>query len=296
MRGVEYAELEAFLAVAREGSFRRAAVVLTVSPSAISHTIRALEDRLRVRLFHRTTRSVSLTQEGAVLRDRIAPAFESIAYSVAQTASQARMPTGTVRLTTPRVASQMVLAHHLPSFLRRYPEIRVEVDVNDNLIDAVAEGFDAGIRLGEALRSDMESLPISPPLRGIVVASPDYLSSHAKPDTPADLRRHRLLNFRLSGGRLLPWEFQRGDETIVLSEVGPLASSDADLLIEAAVEGCGIAIVTEGTIEHHLQSGQLVPLLEEWSEPYPGWHIYYPKGRLLPPALKLLCSHLSVTS
>lgn len=292
MRGVEYAELEAFLAVAREGSFRRAAVAMAVSPSAISHTIRALEDRLRLRLFHRTTRSVSLTEEGAGLRDRIAPAFEVIAHSVAEATRQARTPGGTIRLTTPRVASQMVLARHLPAFLRRYPEIRVEVDVNDTLIDSVAEGFDAGIRLGEALRSDMDSLPITPPLRGVVVASPDYLSRHGTPQYPADLRSHRLLNFLLSGGRLLPWEFQRGEKTVVLSEVGPLASNDADLLIEAAVEGCGIAIVTEGTFGHYLKSGRLVPLLEEWSEPYAGWHLYYPRGRLLPPALKLLCDHL----
>lgn len=293
MRGVQYAELEAFLAVAREGSFRQAAETLIVSPSAISHTIRALEERLGVRLFHRTTRSVSLTEEGTSLLNQIAPAFETIACSVAQIARQARTPTGIVRLTTPKVASQMILAPHLPSFLRRYPEIRVEVDINDHLIDSVAEGFDAGIRLGEALRSDMESLPVSPPLRGIVVASPDYLARYPKPHTPADLRSHKLLNFHLSGGRLLPWEFQRGDENMVLSEVGPLSSNDSDLLIEAAVEGCGIACITEGTIEHHLRSARLVTLLEEWSQPYPGWHIYYPKGRLLPAALRLLCEHLS---
>ena len=292
MRGVQYAELEAFLAVAQKGSFRQAAEELVVSPSAISHTIRSLEERLGVRLFHRTTRSVSLTEEGNHLRNQIAPAFETIAYSVAEVTKQARTPTGTVKLTTPRVASQMVLARHLPSFLKRYPEIRVEVDINDQLIDSVAEGFDAGIRLGEALRSDMKSLPISPPLRGIFVASPDYLSRYTKPQSPTDFHNHRLLNFRLSGGRLLPWEFQRGDENMILSEVGPLFTNDADLLIEAAVEGCGIACVTEGTIEHHLQSGSLVSLLEEWSEPYPGWHIYYPKGVLLPTALKLLCSHL----
>lgn len=293
MRGVQYAELVAFLAVAQKGSFRQAAEELVVSPSAISHTIRALEERLGVRLFHRTTRSLSLTEAGSQLRQQLAPAFETIAHSVAEVSKQARTPTGSVRLTTPRVASQMILVPHLPAFLQRYPEIRVEVDINDQLIDSVAEGFDAGIRLGEALRSDMESLPISPPLRGICVASPDYLSRHAKPQIPADLHRHRLLNFRLSGGRLLPWEFQRGDENRVLSEVGPLLSNDADLLIAAAVAGCGIACITEGTLGPYLSSGQLVSVLEEWSEPYPGWHIYYPRGRVLPSALKLLCSHLS---
>ncbi|MDT8262348.1 LysR family transcriptional regulator [Roseomonas sp. DSM 102946] len=293
MRGVEYAELEAFLAVAREGSFRRAADGLTVSPSAISHTIRALEERLGLRLFHRTTRSLSLTEQGMSLRERIAPAFETIAYSVAEATNRARTPSGTVRLTAPRVASQMILARHLPSFLRRYPQIRVEIDVNDQLIDSVAEGFDAGIRLGETVRSDMESVAISPPLRGILVASPDYIASSGRPQIPADLDGHRWLNFRLSGGKLLPWEFLQDGVHATLSKVGPLSANDLDLLIGAALEGCGIACVTEGTAEHYLRSGQLVTLLDEWSECYPGWYIYYPKGRLLPPALKLLCSHFA---
>ncbi|PKR89138.1 LysR family transcriptional regulator [Pleomorphomonas diazotrophica] len=292
MRGVEYAELEAFLAVARLGSFRRAAEALTVSPSAISHTVRALEERLGTRLFHRTTRSLSLTEDGARLRDRIAPAFAAIAFSVAEAAREAGTLSGTVRLTVPRVASQMILAPRLPSFLRRHPDISVEVDINDQLIDSVAEGFDAGIRLGEALRSDMESLPISPPLRGLLVASPDYLARHGRPREPADLDGHRWLNYRLGAGRTLAWEFQRGDAGTVLSKAGALSTNDADLLIAAALEGCGIACVTEGTVDPHLKSGGLVTVLEEWSQPYPGWFIYFPKGRLLSPALRLLCRHL----
>lgn len=294
MRGAEYAELEAFLTVARLGSFRRAAAELAISPSAISHTIRALEDRLRVRLFHRTTRSLSVTDEGAKLRERIAPAFATIAFSVAEVTRQAHTPSGTVRLTVPRVASQMILAPRLPSFLLRYPDISVEVDVNEHLVDSVAEGFDAGIRLGEALRSDMESLAISPPLRGLLVASPDYLARHSRPETPADLQDHRWLNFRLAAGKALPWDFRRDDQSLVLSKAGALSSNDADLLIAAALKGCGIACVTEGTIDHHLRSGRLVAVLDDWSEPFPGWHIYYPRGRLLSPPLRLLADHLSV--
>ncbi|MCM5557592.1 LysR family transcriptional regulator [Pleomorphomonas sp. JP5] len=296
MRGVEYAELATFLAVARLHSFRRAAEELLVSPSAVSHTIRALEERLGSRLFHRTTRSLSLTEEGARLAERIAPAFATIAFSVAEMARQAGTLSGTVRLTVPRVASQMVLAPRLPSFLRRYPDICVEVDINDQLIDSVAEGFDAGIRLGEALRSDMESVAISPPLRGLFIASPEYLERHGRPTEPEDLQGHRWLNFRLGAGRVLPWELRRGeagvDRSVDMSKAGPLATNDADLLIAAALDGCGIACVTEGTVEPYLRSGRLVTLLEAWTQPYPGWHIYYPKGRLLSPALRLLCQHL----
>ncbi|WP_370677069.1 LysR family transcriptional regulator [Pleomorphomonas sp. PLEO] len=266
---------------------------MTISPSAISHTIRALEERLGTRLFHRTTRSLSMTDDGAKLRDRIAPAFATIAFSMAEVAKEAGTLSGTVRLTVPRVASQMILAPHLPSFLRRYPEICVEVDINDQLIDSVAEGFDAGIRLGEALRSDMESLPISPPLRGLLVASPGYLSRHERPREPADLHGHQWLNFRLGSGRVLPWDFRRGNASTVLSKTGVLSTNDADLLIAAALEGCGIACVTEGTVEAYLRSGQLVMVLEDWSQPYPGWYVYFPKGRLLSPALRLLCRHLS---
>lgn len=292
MRGVEYAELEAFLTVARQGSFRRAAEELIVSPSAISHTIRSLEERLGIRLFHRTTRSLSLTADGATLRERITPAFETIAYSMTEASRAARTPSGIVRLTAPRMASQMILARLLPAFLLRYPEIRVEVDVNDRLIDSVAEGFDAGIRLGEALRSDMESLAISPPLTGVLVASPAYFARHPIPRSPEDLHDHRWLNIRMSGGRLMPWEFQRGQTRVALSEAGQLASNDSDLLIAAALEGCGIACITAGVVDRHILSGQLVPVLEDWSEFYLGWHIYYPKGQLLAPALRLLCNYL----
>lgn len=293
MRGAEYAELEAFLAVADEGSFRSAAGRLAVSPSAISHTIRALEDRLGVRLFHRTTRSLALTEEGGRLRERIRPAFDTIAHSVAEAKRQSQTPSGTIRLTVPRVASQMVLAPHLPSFLRQYPDIRIEVDVSDALIDSVAEGFDAGIRLGESVRGDMESVAISPALKGTLVAAPDYLAEYGTPRAPVDLNHHRWLNFRLAGGRVLPWEFERDGSVTTMSEIGPLSSNDADLLIEAALEGCGIVCVTEGTIAHHLRAGRLVAVLEDWSEPFPGWHLYYPRARLLAPAMQLLRKHLS---
>lgn len=296
MRGIEYAELEAFLAVAREGSFRAAAEALVVSPSAISHTIRTLEERLGVRLFHRTTRSLSLTGEGASLRARIAPAFDTIAQSVLDASRGAERPSGTVRLTAPRIAARMVLEPALPAFLLRYPEIRVEVDVDDRLVDSVAEGFDAGIRLGDVVGADMECRAISSPLRGLFVAAPDYLARHGTPATPEALHTHAWLNIRLSNGRLMPWEFERGGERSTASRPGPLASNDLQLLIAAALAGCGIACVTRGTVDEELRSGRLVTVLDAWSEPYPGWFLYYPKGRLLAPALRLLRDHLAEAS
>lgn len=294
MRGVEYAELEAFLVVAREGSFRRAAEALVVSPSSISHTIRALEERLDLRLFHRTTRSLRLTAEGDALRARLAPAFDAIAASVEAARHSAQRPSGTVKLTVPRAAARMVLEPRLPAFLLRYPAIRVEVEVNDRLVDSVAEGFDAGIRLGEMVAGDMVSLAVSPPLRGIYVASPAYLALHGTPRTPEQLRTHTWLNVQASGnGRVWPWEFERGNEKITLSQPGPLVSTDLGLLIAAAVAGCGVACVTSGTVDEELRAGRLVTLLDEWCEPYPGWYLYYPKGRIMAPALRLLSEHLA---
>lgn len=287
MRGVEYTELETFLAVAREGSFRRAAEALAVSPSSVSHTLRTLEDRLGSKLLYRTTRSVALTEAGQQLLDRLLPAFADIKGAVEEISLGTDRPAGRLRLTAPRVATQMVLAPMLGRFLVRYPAIQVEVTVDDGLVDSVAEGFDAGIRLAERVRRDMDSVPIGPALRGIVVGSPDYLAIHGAPASPDDLRRHRWLNYRLpSSGRLLPWDFARNTEEVTLSLDGPLASNDADLLIAAALDGAGLVCVTDGTIAVHLTSGRLVQVLADWCVEFPGWQLYFPGNRHIAPALK----------
>jgi DNA-binding transcriptional LysR family regulator len=294
MRGVEYAELEAFLAVARERSFRRAADALAVSPSAISHTIRALEARLGARLVNRTTRSVSLTQAGQRLQARLAPAFADITGAVEEVASGGDRPAGLLRLTVPRVAAQMVLAPVLGRFLLQYPAIRLEVTVDDALVDSVADGFDAGIRLAEQVRRDMEGVPIGGALRGVVVGSPAYLTAHGIPCAPGDLHRFHWLNYRQPfSGRLLPWEFVREGEVVALSLEGPLASNDPDLLIAAALDGAGLAYVTEATIADHLAAGRLVRVLDEWCPAFEGWRLYYPRNRHLAPALKALIDFLS---
>jgi DNA-binding transcriptional LysR family regulator len=223
MRGVQYAELDAFLVVARERSFRRAADALAVSPSAVSHTIRMLEGRLGVRLLNRTTRSVSLTEAGQRLCARLTPAFADIRGAVKEAVTGGDRPSGLLRLTVPRVAAQLVLAPVLGRFLTTFPDIRLEITVDDALVDSVAEGFDAGIRLSERVQGGMETIALGGPLRGIVVGSPAYLAEHGVPSSPQDLLRYRWLNYRQPfSGRLLPWEFVRGSEAVELSLEGPL--------------------------------------------------------------------------
>jgi DNA-binding transcriptional LysR family regulator len=293
MRGVEYAELEVFLAVARERSFRRAADALTLSPSAVSHTLRALEERLGARLLNRTTRSVSLTEAGRSLQQRLAPAFADIEGAVKSIVTGGDRPTGLLRLTVPRVAAQMVLAPVLGRFLATYPSISLEITVDDAVVDCVADGFDAGVRLAEQVRRDMEAVSISGPLRGVVVGSPRYLAENGVPTSPDDLHRFRWLNYRQpSSGRLLPWEFSRDEETAALSLAGPLASNDPDLLIAAALDGAGLACVTEATITDHLAAGRLMRVLDDWCPEFPGWQLYYSTNRHMAPALKALVAFL----
>ncbi|MDV6330477.1 LysR family transcriptional regulator [Asticcacaulis sp. 201] len=294
MRGMQYAELETFLAVAQGRSFRRAADKLALSPSAVSHTLRALEDRLGTKLLHRTTRSVSLTDAGLRLQQRLQPAFAEITGAMDEINEGAEKPTGTVRLTVPRVAAQMVLAPVVGRFLSTYPDIQLNITVDDGLVDSVADGFDAGIRLADQVRRDMETVPICGPMRGVVVGSPAYLKAAGVPVSPDDLHRFCLLNYRLpTSGRLLPWEFSAGDRAVTISQEGPLASNDPDLLIAAALDGAGLAYVTEATILTHLAAGQLVRVLEDWCPSFEGWHLYYPKNRRIAPALKALIGCLS---
>ncbi|MDR3473267.1 MAG: LysR family transcriptional regulator [Devosia sp.] len=294
MRGVEYAELVAFLAIARERSFRRAADALSVSPSALSHTLRALEDRLGAKLLNRTTRSVALTEAGRHLQNRLAPAFADIEGAVQAIAAGADKPAGILRLTVPRVAAQMVLAPILGQFLRTYPGIRLEITVDDGLIDSVAEGFDAGIRLDERVRRDMEAVPISGELRGVIVAAPCYLASAGIPDTLDALRHHRWLNYRQPwSGRLLPWEFSRDGEEMAISVEGALTTNDPDLLVAAALDGAGLACITEATIIEHLNAGRLIRVLDEWCAPFPGWTLYYPRNRHMAPPVRALVDFFS---
>jgi DNA-binding transcriptional LysR family regulator len=293
MRGAEFVELETFLKVASLSSFRKAADKLGISPSAVSHLVRSLEDRLGVTLLHRTTRSVAVTEAGLRLQERLQPAFAEIFGAVKDIKQGSEQPSGLVRLTVPRVAAQMLLMPVLGRFMATYPDINLHITVDDGLVDSVAEGYDAGIRLAEQLRRDMLYLPVSGPLRGVVVASPLYLKTQGAPQTPEELSRHRLLNYRLSSsGRLLPWEFCSAERSVSLSLEGPLCSNDPDLLIAAALDGAGLAYITEATIREYLNEGRLVRVLDGWCPSYDGWQLYWPANRHVAPALNALIEFL----
>ena len=295
MRGTEFAKLVAFVAVAQERSFRRAATRLGLSPSALSHAIRELEERLGAKLLHRTTRSVAPTEAGLGLLGRLAPAFADIAGAVAAVGAFSDRPSGTVRLNLPRLAAQIALAPGFGRFARDFPDVRLEVTVDDALTDIVASGFDAGIRPGERVERDMVAVRVTPDLRLAVVGSPEYLASRAPPLTPRDLGRHACVNYRWEGsGALYRWQFERDGDRLEVAVDGPLTLNDSELILTAALDGVGLACTVESSVAGHLASGRLVRVLADWCPPFPGFFLYYPGRRLLPAALRALIDFLRV--
>ena len=293
MRGAEFSELAAFVAVAEERSFRRAAVRLALSPSALSHTIRALEDRLGVRLLNRTTRSVATTEAGRDLLDRLAPAFADILGAVQAAGARSARPSGTVRLNVSRMVAHMALVPAFGRFARAYPEVSLDVTVDDGLVDIVAGGFDAGIRLGGIVQRDMVAARVTPDLRIALVASPGYLAVRPAPCVPHDLRGHACINYRWAGsGALHRWAFERGAEALDIVVEGPLTINDPDLIVAAALDGVGLAYTLESRVAGHLAAGRLVRVLEDWCPPFPGFFLYYPGRRHRPPALAALVDFL----
>ena len=295
MRGTDYAELAAFVAVAQERSFRRAAARLGLSPSALSHTIRELEERLGVRLLNRTTRSVAPTQAGIRLLDQLAPAFAGIAEAVAAVSTFKDRPSGTVRLNLPRLAAHIVLAPLFGRFAQTYPDVHLEVTVDDALTDIVAGGFDAGIRPGERVQRDMVAVRVTPDMRIAVVGAPDYLMMRTPPRSPHDLKDHACINYRWAGnGALYRWKFSRDGNEFDLTVGGPLTLDDTDLIVAAAVNGAGLAYILESRIAGHLAAGRLLRVLEDWCPPIPGFFLYYPGRRHLAPALRALIDFVQV--
>lgn len=282
----DLSDLAAFAAVARHRSFRRAAAELALSPSALSHGLRGLEERMGVRLLNRTTRSVAPTEAGAVLLLRLAPALADIAAAVEAASATAARPTGTLRLNAPRSACRLVLMPLLSRFLTLHPEIRVEVASDDALTDIVGEGFDAGIRFGERLALDMVAVPVSGPQRFAVVAAPAYLARRGIPEAPADLAGHACLRQRFPGGSLFPWELERDGVMEAVATDGPLILGDQDLIRLAALDGLGIGFLFEGYVADDLAAGCLVRLLSPWCPPFPGFHLYYPGRRQVPAPLR----------
>lgn len=289
-------DLVAFATVARECSFTRAAAILAMSPSALSHAMRGLEERLGVRLLARTTRSVSPTEAGERLLRSLNPALAEIEDGLQAMAEWRDNPSGTVRITTFAYAARIVLLPKLPGFLLANPHVRVEVNIDDGLTDIVAAGFDAGIRLGETVDKDMIAVKIGPDLRTVVVGTPSYFERYPPPLTPYDLDRHACIGYRLkTSGGLLPWEFQRGDKEIKIRTRGPLVANDGDLPAAAVRAGAGLGYIMEHDVAEDIASGKLIQVLADWCPRFPGFHLYHPSRRQSPPALRALIAALKTS-
>ncbi|MGS1095120.1 LysR family transcriptional regulator [Aquamicrobium terrae] len=282
----ELSHLPVFAAVARNGSFRAAARELGIAPSAVSHAVSALEARLGVRLLARTTRSVALTEEGAVLLERLRPALSEIDLALTQAVEARDRPAGNLRLNVPRTAAELALAPRLGAFAAAYPDIRLEIVNEDRFTDVVEGGFDAGVRLGESLQRDMIAVRIGPQLRSAVVAAPSYIESRALPCHPRDLAGHRCIRFRFSSGVIYRWEFEKAGEEVVMDVDGPLILGEDRGIVQAALDGAGIAFLFEDYVRQPLAEGRLVRLLEDWCPPFDGFFVYYPSRKQMRPALR----------
>jgi DNA-binding transcriptional LysR family regulator len=286
-------DLTAFLAVATDQSFTRAAAKLGVSQSALSQTVRGLEQRLGIRLLTRTTRRVTPTQAGERLLQNIGPRIEEIRAEMSAVAALSGKPAGTVRLVSSENAAHAVLMPALQRVLPLYPGIKVEVVIDYGLTDIVAERFDAGVRHGEIVANGMISVPIGPDMRMAVVGTPSYFEAHGRPATPQDLTRHNCINLRLpTYGGLYAWEFEKDGQTIRVRVDGQLIFSTAPLILDAALCGLGVAYLTQQASAEHLASGRLVRILEAWCPPFSGYHLYYPHRRASSPAFAVLVDAL----
>ena len=279
-------DLSAFVAVATHRSFSRAAAELGLSPSALSHTVRGLEERLDLRLLNRTTRSVAPTEAGERLLERLRPALRDIADALEDANVFRDKPAGRLRLNVPRSAAVLLLAPVIARFVQTYPEMQLEVATEGRLVDIVAAGFDAGVRFGESVERDMVAVRISSDLRMAVVGSPAYFRDHPKPRKPHDLTAHACIRFRLPGGSLYRWEFEKAGEAMEVEVGGPLTLGDQELMLQAAIDGAGLAIVLERHAKPHLAAGQLKRVLADWCPPFPGYFLYYPSRRQVPAGLR----------
>lgn len=294
MQREEAGDLLAFMAVAEEASFTRAAAKLATSQSALSHTVRRLETRLGLRLLARTTRSVALTEAGERLLRTIGPAFAKIDGGVAALSELRDKPAGTIRMTTSEHAAHAVLWPVLAPLLRRYPDLNVELVIDSGLTDIVTGRFDAGVRLGESIAKDMVAVRIGPELRMAVVGAPAYFAAHPKPKAPQDLAEHRCINLRLpTAGGLYAWELEKGARELHVRVEGQLVFNNPRMIVRAATDGLGLACVLEDVVADELTSGKLVRVLADWCPPFAGYHLYYPSRRQPSAAFALLVEALS---
>jgi DNA-binding transcriptional LysR family regulator len=287
------ADLVAFLAVARERSFTRAAAQLGVSPSALSHTIRKLEERVGVRLLTRTTRSVSTTEAGERLLRTIGPHFDEVRREVEGLSELRDEPAGTIRITAADHPAETILWPALEKLLPNYPDIHVEISVDDALRDIADESFDAGVRLGEQVARDMIAVPIGPDVRMAVVGSPAYFRNHEVPGTPHDLAQHQCINLRLRTlGGIYAWEFEKDGRDLKVRVEGQVTFNDGGLITSAARAGLGLAYIFRDSVEGELADGSLLAVLSDWTPPFPGYHLYYPSRRQQSPAFAVLLETL----
>lgn len=287
MRGSEFAELKAFVAVVERQSFARAAEHLGLSPSALSQTIRQLERRIGTRLLNRTTRSVAPSASGEQLYQRLAPLFREMAVAVTEASEATGRMSGTLRINTLGIAARTIIAPRLARFHQVHPEVELDIVVDDALADIVTGRFDAGIRVGGQLEKDMVAIRLTPDLKMVVVASPDYLARRGVPMSPADLHQHTCINWRLQiDGRYYRWEFKKRQQRIEIAVNGPIVTNHADIGVAAAVNGLGIAYHFEQDgVGELLAQGRLVQVLADWSIVRPGLFLYYPNRQHRPAAL-----------
>jgi DNA-binding transcriptional LysR family regulator len=287
LSGSDYNQLRAFVAVGEHLSFSRAAAVLGVSPSALSQLVRGFEERVGVRLLNRTTRSVALTEAGETLFQRVRPAVSELGAAIGQVRHSRERPAGTVRVHAFRSAAQTYLDPILPRFARDYPDVVLDIALDDAVVDVVAGGFDAAIRIGEVIERDMVAVRLGQELKQIAVAAPDYLAAHGKPEHPRDLVSHRCIRWRWSGHSTpYAWEFFENGSWFSVTVDGPLIVNDKEMALRATLQGIGIGFPVENTVAEHIAVGRLVPLLQEWSAPFPGMFLCYPQQRQMAPALR----------
>ncbi|EIM29181.1 LysR family transcriptional regulator [Microvirga lotononidis] len=287
MSDVDLADLEAFAAVARARSFRSVARLRGVSASTLSEALRRLESRLGVRLLNRTTRSVTPTEAGQRLLERLSPALSEVAAALDAVNGFRDSPTGTLRLNVPTAVARLVLPPIIGPFLTAHPGIALEVTTEDSFVDVLAAGFDAGIRYDERLEKDMIAVPIGPRVQRFTVAgAPAYFAAHGRPTHPRDILNHACIRHRFASGIMHPWEFERDGEVIKITPTARVIANSIDLEVTAAIQGLGLIATFAGFVEQELTSGVLEPVLEDWLQPFSGPFLYYPSRRHMPAPLR----------
>ncbi|MGU3414539.1 LysR family transcriptional regulator [Enterobacteriaceae bacterium C34A] len=286
MHRTGFTELEVVLAVAHRQSFRAAARELGMSATAVSNAVAGLESRLKVRLFNRSTRSVALTPAGERYVERIAPALAEIQRASEEITTQPDTPTGTLRINAPQESVSILYQPLIDTFLKRFPQMRLDITSESRLVDIVAEGYDAGIRLAESVPQDMIAVPLTPDIRMRVVATPEYFAEHGTPQSPDDLLKHQSVGMRMSHGGIYHWELERHQQKFSVNVPPRIVLNEMRAIHRAALSGIGIAFMSNWFVDEDIAAGRLVSVMDEWSQPFGGLRLYYPGRRHVPPGLK----------